>query len=618
MRKMNRGKQQILYHYLPSRTFDFEKSGTIAIVDKIRGRENNDLIPELIYDAIEEQISTWNVERRQIFGNMKRSANRFVLIEPLSVESKMFPMVFWCQNSRCGIVRQLSSIPSTNICGICGTGKLVQMRFIKIHRCGDIKPLIAPTCQHCQRRDRMALDTRESEKISNFRWICRNCSNVMPIFAGPCRACNWPDTQKRNMSIEIHRAGRTYYPHNIVLLNQPTLEIKTLLSINNWENIVAGKYINLGILEGRSLDYFTRIVSAKVNEQDSNKDITESERKVLVEKGLSEEKIQQFIEMNAILNASKQKRENVTLDKISKDLVAESGVPLEVWKRAGHEILETIVPIENATQIDYENIGLNKTEVDEISNKLTQLGFLNIKLATDFPITLATFGYSRSDFQPNECNINPFNADPDFNGRFPIFVDTIQADAIIIRLNPANIIQWLRENGQNPIIPTGKDSEKSLKAFFVTLFDSLDLKHTLNEDNPMARMVFNLLHTISHLAIKRAALLCGLEVSSLAEYLMPKSLSIAIYCNHRFGSTIGALSALYEQSLINWLSEIYSNRRCVYDPVCIERQGYCHACCHLPETSCRFYNINLGRQFLFGGPDEKLGNIQTGYFDMIK
>jgi hypothetical protein len=129
-------------------------------------------------------------------------------------------------------------------------------------------------------------------------------------------------------------------------------------------------------------------------------------------------------------------------------------------------------------------------------------------------------------------------------------------------------------------------------------------------------MVFGLLHTLSHLAVKRAALLCGLDGTSLSEYLLPRSLTFAVYCNHRFGATIGALSALFEQSMDEWLGAIRDTRRCVYDPVCIGVGGVCHACVHLPETSCKFFNGNLGRSFLFGGRDSVLGEIRQGFLDV--
>jgi len=121
---------------------------------------------------------------------------------------------------------------------------------------------------------------------------------------------------------------------------------------------------------------------------------------------------------------------------------------------------------------------------------------------------------------------------------------------------------------------------------------------------------------MSHFFLKKAALLCGLDRTSLSEYILPRTLTFAIYANHRFGATIGALSSLFEQSLPDWLGQILTDtRRCLYDPVCQSKGGNCHACTHLAETSCRFFNLNLGRPFLFGGNDDEVGSINFGYWD---
>jgi hypothetical protein len=99
------------------------------------------------------------------------------------------------------------------------------------------------------------------------------------------------------------------------------------------------------------------------------------------------------------------------------------------------------------------------------------------------------------------------------------------------------------------------------------------------------------------------------------QYVLPRSLSFAVYSSHRFGATIGALTALFEQSLADWLNQVLDSRKCVYDPVCTDQGGNCHACMHLSEISCQFFNMNLGRSFLFGGRDKELGEIKFGYFD---
>lgn len=131
-------------------------------------------------------------------------------------------------------------------------------------------------------------------------------------------------------------------------------------------------------------------------------------------------------------------------------------------------------------------------------------------------------------------------------------------------------------------------------------------------------MVFGLVHTLSHAALRHAGLLCGLDPTSLAEYVLPRTLSLAIYSNQSFGATIGALTALFEQSMEDWLGRIAGARRCLYDPVCAVDSGACHACAHASETSCRFFNVNLGRQFLFGGHDPVLGQVRVGFFDFVR
>jgi hypothetical protein len=177
-------------------------------------------------------------------------------------------------------------------------------------------------------------------------------------------------------------------------------------------------------------------------------------------------------------------------------------------------------------------------------------------------------------------------------------------------------LRWLRLNGQNPNVPTGTNEDLSAKSYFVQLFHGMSLYHSIGNDQSELRMVFGLLHTLSHLCVRQASLLCGLEKTSLSEYILPKALTIAMYCNHRFGATIGALTALFEQSLTQWLNGIRDSRACVYDPLCKDHGATCHACTHLAETSCRFFNLNLSRAFLFGGFDTKAGEIRYGYFDL--
>ena len=242
----------------------------------------------------------------------------------------------------------------------------------------------------------------------------------------------------------------------------------------------------------------------------------------------------------------------------------------------------------------------------------TRLRFEDVFLYSDSPIVTATDGFTRTAYTPNDCRLNAFPPDQNFSGRLPIFVDRIQADAISIRLDPDAVLQWLRANGLSPTVPAGTDPSRSARTYFVQVFAAANLRETI-DGNDELRLVFGLLHSLAHLCVRQAAGLCGLDMTSISEYILPRVLTVSIYCNHRFGATIGALTALYEQSFTDWLQSVQSQSQCIYDPVCREGDGACHACMHLAETSCRYFNLNLNRAFLFGGVDPVLQRRLVGY-----
>jgi hypothetical protein len=284
------------------------------------------------------------------------------------------------------------------------------------------------------------------------------------------------------------------------------------------------------------------------------------------------------------------------------------------WEKVGQEMLEAVLPFETGSHIDLF-AQEEKIEFHDAITQANEMNFARVALLEDFPILTASYGFTRTTDQPDQCYLNPFPPSDEHGGRFPIYVDRTQADALIITLDARRVCEWLVANNYPVRLPAGNNIELAQKAYIASLFADLNTKSTLDDNQSNARMVFGLLHTLCHLSIRQASLLCGLDNTSLSEYLLPSALSFAIFSNHRSGQTIGALSALFEQTLNEWFSSIRHSTRCIYDPVCYESKGNCHACTHLAETSCKFFNLNLGRAFLFGGHDEKLGEIQHGFFD---
>ena len=124
-RRMTRGKQQVLFNYLPGKTFDFEKIATIARVTTIRGipatrakrarpspsrcRKCEGLAPDL---------------RPGLRDDVLNDPTRFVFLNPIEVQSEMFPKTLWCQNSACGVVMDFSkSNALPTVCRRCRIGR---------------------------------------------------------------------------------------------------------------------------------------------------------------------------------------------------------------------------------------------------------------------------------------------------------------------------------------------------------------------------------------------------------------------------------------------------------------------------------------------------------------
>ncbi len=128
-----------------------------------------------------------------------------------------------------------------------------------------------------------------------------------------------------------------------------------------------------------------------------------------------------------------------------------------------------------------------------------------------------------------------------------------------------------------------------------------------------------LLHTLSHLLIRRLAFSCGYASASLRERLYADQedgrAGVLIYTAD--GDSEGTLGGLVRQAepprlTSNIVAALYDARGCSSDPVCFESNGQgtkgmnlaaCHACALAPETSCESNNLLLDRVMLLGNED---------------
>lgn len=136
---------------------------------------------------------------------------------------------------------------------------------------------------------------------------------------------------------------------------------------------------------------------------------------------------------------------------------------------------------------------------------------------------------------------------------------------------------------------------------------------------------FILLHTLSHLFIKRLSFEAGYGSSSIREriYSGPVDSDNAmagILLYTAAGDADGTLGGLVQLGKPGNLERIFwgaleDARWCASDPICIESEGQgpdalnlaaCHACTLLPETSCEFQNRLLDRGLVLNFYRERL------------
>jgi len=134
----------------------------------------------------------------------------------------------------------------------------------------------------------------------------------------------------------------------------------------------------------------------------------------------------------------------------------------------------------------------------------------------------------------------------------------------------------------------------------MTMLEPIDRNYDDIWQCPTRRLVYGVLHSVSHCAMKAVSRLAGLEAMGVAEYLFLPLLCTVIYAT---GSVqLGGIAAAVQHRLMELLEAIQEEAlRCIYDPDCLHRHGACHGCIHVPEIGCRVFNHGLSRSFLVGG-----------------
>lgn len=177
---------------------------------------------------------------------------------------------------------------------------------------------------------------------------------------------------------------------------------------------------------------------------------------------------------------------------------------------------------------------------------------------------------------------------------FRAYAYPFETEGIIFDINKVKVVNWLINNG---FITNKKVNNES---------EALKILLKIKQSSVAYEKLRILLHTLSHILIKRSSLYTGLESDSCGELLFVNSAAFLIYSTSNIN--IGGFSFVFENSLFDWFKDVKLDvKDCVFDPSCIHETGSCFSCLFLPEFVCSEFNQHLDRDVLIGKNRYKSG-----------
>jgi len=512
----------------------------------------------------------------------------------------IYPRTFVC--NKCGDFRSLSkeewNIFDPTKCSTRGCdGKYEQVSILMFcEKCGKIDHLHYSCKKHGTKNIRLI--RKEKDSLLTWKVVCQECyqegtKEPIDIFRFSCKhldrnnkkICNEEETKFKPLTI---KEGGIYTPVVITCIDIPPTESVELEDL---------EFILLGLHLGN----FGQI-SEKIK---SNVDLSTIESFLRAYKDQNIKNTMFTTDAN-FLRLSPDEKEAEWKKKWFIDIIEEN------IKKLKHEYADVNLGDLNdyfALTGAFSNEGSNIIPYNQFLASIDDSTRKSI-LETNYEALRKTFGINNISYIPNinlvsSCvglinGINKFY-EPGFVPHFsPIWEDDRKKDKIIcysypfdtegilIELDKIKVCNWLIENRILDCVrkPT---NEKEATAIL--------LKIQANTQEYTKLKV--LIHTLSHLLIKRSSIYTGLDSDSCSELLFVNNAAFLIYATSNIN--IGGFAFVFEHSLTDWFRDIQLEiSECTFDPTCIFEKGACFSCLYLPEYVCSEFNKDLDRDVFIG------------------
>lgn len=635
VRPMQRGVSQLLFNYLPYRTVDWEDGLAIVQLGDIRfSMVWEEERKATLLKEIKESFDRWVLRGGRIDSAFPASPpdeyDRFTIGSPTSIDASVLQAALICQHCGQLIFEKKHQRDTALHCPHCGKSRIHQIPFVFVHGCGELVPIqewLPATrkassgsglpeatkhpirCPQCESGASLYIPGR-SDRVKDMKVVCRKCNTVaLERFTASCPRClkrfgrEGPPANQQGgtiasalaMRLARYSASDTYYPQTLSVLR---LDKPQLTSVDDDISSTLRRLLPRGRRPDTagSIAERLKVLSERMKAAESIGDTAEQARLMAT-----------IVEIAQGKAPGPELSESGLLHTVSEDL--EKAIKESLAFRG-------TVSIEPAEQKAREGDAA-EILAEEVSRLRNSLGLAELLYVDDLPIITATYGYTRRSFEPVYDELGAHNLPVEIRafpsvqkyaaqqlgkmelvGTIPVLAREGEHEGVFMSLQPDRVIEWLAANGI-----TLPDAHLPAIARILAALEHIDRDRYYDTiwALPIRRMVFGLIHSLSHAAMRAMTRYAGIDRTSVAEYIFLPMLGCVVY-DSSSSFKLGGVATLVRDHLAAFLRNISDESvECLYDPDCADHTGACHGCLHSPEISCRVFNHGLSRAFLLGG-----------------
>lgn len=612
---MERGVAQVLANFVPGDLFDYGRFGITMMVDEWHHREM-DIDQRRIANHIQGLVSSFDNSHQPPWSELDDA--RIDVFRPQTVYGDIFPTTMVCK--QCDHVEYRDNPQSFQYTdGFCTrgncSGRLQQLSFVATHDCGEIFTINPAGC-NTHGYDDIRLNRGVPEDMRTWSFECGICRQRTGDLNAFCDHCD-----EQIGGIQPTNAGSVFYPQREIIVDIPHVGIDEheIPHGEDWARILAAAHIGDVDLDEDGVTLENIAVSDE-SEEDVLEDLYDEFGKEWVEN--NKEKALKLKMGNSPNRGTvvSQNRDEVEFPAERNDSEVESA-----YTAVSHELFTFIrstkgyeggslreavnerhpTPRPLSHFVDDDDFREKYPQSKLYRDKLKRVNITDAWIVDNFPLLNTVFGYSRDSPDASETDLrafdHPYNLDA-----LPVWGDRSPSEAIILELDRGAIVEWLLENDylNEPQAPDITD-ESELKRWFLSAFDTTQTQNPFSKiEHDLTDVIYRLIHSSSHALMSTASEQCGLDTDSISELLLPTVPAIVLYAQSMEHFALGGMFTLFKTRLHPWIDDAIDHAsQCIYDPACLDDESgaACHACLHISEFTCEYYNGALDRELLVGG-----------------